>query len=62
VRAVVLTPWPKEPSILERSNRETIARLGRTEVLTLAPIDGPDRRALARAGESLPWRRWLQRG
>jgi dethiobiotin synthetase len=62
VRAVVLTPWPREPSILERSNRETIARLGRTEVLTLASIDGPDQRALARAGESLPWRRWLQGG
>ena len=62
VRAVVLTPWPREPSILARSNRETIARLGRTEVLTLASIDGPDQRALARAGESLPWRRWLQGG
>ena len=28
VRAVVLTPWPDEPSAMERSNRETIARDG----------------------------------
>lgn len=35
VRAVVLTPWPAEPSTLERSNRETIARLGSIEVATL---------------------------
>ncbi len=41
VRAVVLTPWPHEPSVLERSNRETIARLGEVEVQALAPIDGP---------------------
>jgi dethiobiotin synthetase len=59
VRAVVLTPWPREPSALERSNRETIARMGETEVLTLAPIDGPDARELARAGGALPWRHWL---
>lgn len=26
VRAVVLTPWPPEPSVMERSNAETIAR------------------------------------
>ncbi|MEO6496683.1 MAG: dethiobiotin synthase [Solirubrobacteraceae bacterium] len=25
VRAVVLTPWPVEPSVIERSNRETLA-------------------------------------
>ena len=33
--AVVLTPGPREPSEMERSNRETIARLGRVEVETL---------------------------
>ena len=27
VRAVVLTPWPDEPSRIERSNLETIGRL-----------------------------------
>ena len=36
VRAVVLTPWPDEPSVLERSNRATIERLGAVEVATLA--------------------------
>jgi dethiobiotin synthetase len=59
VRAVVLTPWPEEPSELERSNRETIARLGPVEVETLATVAGPDPAELARAGASLPWRRWL---
>ena len=39
VRAVVLNPWPAEPSEIERSNRETIATLGEVEVLTLPPID-----------------------
>ena len=28
VRAVVLTPWPDRPGVLERSNRETIEKLG----------------------------------
>jgi dethiobiotin synthetase len=39
VRAVVLNPWPGEPSEIECSNRETIATLGRVEVLTLPRID-----------------------
>ncbi len=59
VRAVVLTPWPRRPSRLERSNRETIARLGAVEVQTLAEVASPDAADLARAGASLPWRRWL---
>ena len=37
--AVVLTPWPTEPSELERSNRETIASLGDVEVMTLSLLD-----------------------
>jgi dethiobiotin synthetase len=39
VAAVVLTPWPEEPSEIERSNRETIAAIGEVTVLTLPPID-----------------------
>lgn len=39
VQAVVLNPWPPEPGRLELSNRETISRLGRVEVLTLPRID-----------------------
>jgi dethiobiotin synthetase len=59
VRAVVLTPWPHEPSVIERSNRETIARVGDVEVHVLPRVGGPQRSELARAGEELPWRRWL---
>ena len=59
VRAVVLTPWPEDPSALERSNRETIARMGEVEVNTLARASGPQIAELARAGAALPWRRWL---
>lgn len=39
VAAVVLTPWPAEPTEIERSNRETIAALGESQVLTLPEID-----------------------
>jgi dethiobiotin synthetase len=39
VAAVVLTPWPDEPSLVAESNRETVARLGGVEVETLAPLD-----------------------
>jgi dethiobiotin synthetase len=42
VSAVVLTPWPAEPSAMERSNRETIAALGEVEVLTLERLDLAD--------------------
>ncbi len=59
VRAVVLTPWPTEPSALECSNRETIARLGDVEVCALSHVPSPDMAALARAGQRLPWRGWL---
>ncbi len=61
VRAVVLTPWPAKPSVVERSNRETLARLGEVEVEGLPTVPGPDLDALAHAGETLPWRRWLAR-
>ncbi|MBK5220065.1 MAG: dethiobiotin synthase [Thermoleophilia bacterium] len=39
VAAVVLTPWPHEPSELERSNRKTIAALGEVTVMTLPEVD-----------------------
>ena len=54
VRAVVLTPWPAEPGVLERSNAEAIARLGRVEVAMLPFVDD-----LARAGAALPYKGWL---
>ena len=42
VRLVVLTPWPASPSRLERSNRETIAALGKVDVQTLPELDLDD--------------------
>lgn len=59
VAAVLLSGWPEEPSVVERSNRETIAALGAVEVLTLPLLEGPDPALLESAGERLPWRRWL---
>ncbi len=59
VQAVVLTPWPARPARIERSNRETIARLGEVDVHTLALVGSAERSELERAGESLPWRGWL---
>lgn len=58
VRAVVLTPWPEEPTTMQRSNRETIERRGAVEVATL-PALACCVDELARAGASLPWARWL---
>jgi dethiobiotin synthetase len=53
VAAVVLTPWPEEPSEVERSNRQTIAALGEVEVLTLPPLD----LAAPSTWPALSWRR-----
>jgi dethiobiotin synthetase len=39
VAMVVLTPWPRSPTPVEESNRETIAELGRVRVETLPRID-----------------------
>jgi dethiobiotin synthetase len=53
VAAVVLTPWPEQPSEVERSNRETIAALGEIEVQTLAWLDLTDPASWPR----LSWKR-----
>lgn len=45
VELVVLTPWPASPSAIERSNRETIARLGEVRVETLPQLDPNDPRS-----------------
>ena len=58
VRAVVLTPWSDTPAELERSNRDTVARLGEIEVASLGRVSHPAMADLARAGDALPWRRW----
>jgi dethiobiotin synthetase len=60
LRAVVLTPWPADPGEIERSNRETIARLGGLPVATLAALPELTPAALAAAGDALPYERWLE--
>ncbi len=61
VAAVVLTPWPSEPSRMAVSNQRAIERIGAVEVATLEEISSADIPALARAGTSLPWCDWLSR-
>jgi dethiobiotin synthetase len=39
VDAIVLTPWPKDPSAVEHSNRETIETLGAVRVETLRSVN-----------------------
>jgi len=56
VAAVVITPWPDEPSPMERSNRDAIVRLGDVSVTGL-PRTTPER--LAEAGGVLPVDEWL---
>jgi dethiobiotin synthetase len=59
VAGVVLTPWPEEPGRIERSNLETIERLGQVEVRTLGHVASPRPELLAAAGAALPLARWL---
>jgi dethiobiotin synthetase len=56
VAGVVMTPWPGEPSEMERSNRASVERLADVRVSGLPPTT-PER--LAEAGESLPLDDWL---
>jgi dethiobiotin synthetase len=58
VLAVVFTPWPEEPSEIERSNLETVARFAEVEVATLGPVyTGPP----VSPACDLPLDRWLPR-
>jgi dethiobiotin synthetase len=59
VRAVILTPWPAQPTRLERSNRQVIARSGEVAVAGLGWVRAPVPGELARAAAQLPWREWL---
>ena len=59
IAGVVLTPWPRSPDEIARSNRETIERLGAVGVATLPELPGPDPAALAAAGAGLPLAVWL---
>jgi dethiobiotin synthetase len=53
VRAVVLNPWPKRPTVLHRSNHSTIARLGEVQVERLSLVSSPAVNRLAGAGSPL---------
>jgi dethiobiotin synthetase len=59
VAGVVLTPWPDSPGALERSNRATIARLGRIQVEVLPRLERAEPALLATAGSALPLDEWL---
>jgi dethiobiotin synthetase len=59
VAAVVLTPWPDEPSVMEESNRATIARLGAVRVATLPRLNDGSPASLRAGGERLPLADWL---
>ena len=59
VAAVVITPWPEEPSAMTRSNRETIARLGGVDVATLPHLPDGMPASLAAGGAGLPLGAWL---
>jgi dethiobiotin synthetase len=56
VAGVVMTPWPDEPEAIERSNRETVERLGAVPV---SGLPRTDEASLADAGERLPLGDWL---
>jgi dethiobiotin synthetase len=56
VAGVVMTPWPRDPVPIERSNRATVERLAGIAVSKLPRVT-PDR--LAEAGAGLPLDDWL---
>ncbi len=56
VRGIVKTPWPAYPTGMERSNRETVARLSGVEVSCLGEVTPAE---LPAAGASLPLEAWF---
>jgi dethiobiotin synthetase len=60
VASVVMTPWPEEPSVMEESNRATVARLGAVAVATLPRLRDGSPASLAAAGALLPLSGWLR--
>ena len=60
VAGVVITPWPEHPSVMELSNRATVARLGAVGVATLPLLRDGSPPSLAAAGATLPLSEWLR--
>jgi dethiobiotin synthetase len=60
VRGVVMTPWPREPTAMQRSNRATVEVLGDVRVGTLPRLADFSTESLAAAGEQLPIDDWLR--
>jgi len=58
VLGVVFTPWPADPDVMQRSNRDTVAALGDVDVATLPPV-GVAVADLAAAGATLPLASWF---
>jgi dethiobiotin synthetase len=59
VAGVVITPWPDDPSVMVRSNRDTIARIGGVAVAALPRLSDGSPRSLAAGGAGLPLDAWL---
>jgi dethiobiotin synthetase len=59
VAAVVMTPWPPEPSALQESNRTTVQALADVPVFTMATLARADPEALADAAARWPVEQWL---
>lgn len=59
VRAVVLTPWPAEPSAMQLSNATTIGSLAGVEVALLPHITELNPETLGAAGAALPLAGWV---
>lgn len=59
VAAVVLTPWPGAPTVVERSNRATIADVGEVPVAVLPRVVRARVEELAAAGAELPVAEWV---
>ena len=59
VAAVVLTPWADEPTVVERSNRATIAEVGEVAVAVLPRVARAGVEELAAAGAGLPVEEWV---
>jgi dethiobiotin synthetase len=59
VAAVVMTPWPEEPSVLEGSNRTTVESLTGVPVHVLPRLARAEFEDLADAGAKWPLEEWL---